>query len=243
MRRVVFAAVVGLAALGAVGCESTQSRSARLSKELGDQRTIEKGLKVKKLDRDIEVDATDVITDANGTVVIATLRSRAPGPLASVPLALDVVDAKGGSVYKNNAPGLDRSLTSAVLLEPGRNQYWINDQVVAVGEPKSAEVRAGVGGAPVKGKLPVIDAPPPVLENDATSGLAATGRVVNKSDIEQRDLIVNVLARSGGRIVAAGRAVVRKLRPGKDAKYQAFLIGKPAEDAQLEASAPPTRLK
>jgi len=243
LRRAVLAGACLAVVATTAGCESTQSKSARLESESGKNLATERtGLKVAKLADGVKVGETAVITDVNGTAVVVTLRNDNKEALAQVPLALEVVDAKGKSVYDNSAPGLGTSLISAALLPAGKDQIWIHDQVVPVGKPDDAKARAGTGGEEIKGELPRIDVPDPKLETDPTSGLAAVGKVVNKSDTEQKDLVVNVVAREGGKIVAAGRAIVRRLKANKDATYQAFLIGK-AEGAQLEASAPPTTLK
>ena len=45
----------------------------------------------------------------------------------------------------------------------------------------------------------------------------------------------------GGRIVAAGRGQIRRVKPGKRARYQIFFIGNP-KGASLALSAPPTTL-
>jgi hypothetical protein len=45
----------------------------------------------------------------------------------------------------------------------------------------------------------------------------------------------------GGRIVAAGRAVLPEVGAGQRAPFQVFFIGSP-QGAQLQASAPPTTL-
>ena len=221
-------------------CESTQSRSARLRAE-AKSRAPEKGLKVTKLAPGVKVASTALLSDPNGTALVVELRNSSKRSLAAVPLAVDIADGKGASVYRNDTPGLETSLVSAALLPARRTEVWINDQVTATGTPERAKARAGVGGRVLKAAPPRIVVRVPRLQRDPTSGLAATGRIVNRSKIDQRDLVVNVVARKGGRIVAAGRAVVRRLRAGQDARYQAFLIGK-ADGARLQASAPPTTL-
>ncbi len=47
------------------------------------------------------------------------------------------------------------------------------------------------------------------------------------------------VARRGGRIVAAGRAIVPLVKPGKKAKFNLFFIGNP-KGARVTLSAPPT---
>jgi hypothetical protein len=222
-------------------CESTQSRSARLRKA-AKSRVAERGLEVTKLAAGVKVASTALVSDPNGTALVVELRNTSRRALAAVPIAVDLADGGGASVYKNDAPGLETSLTSAALLPPRRSTVWVDDQVTPSGTPKRVRARAGAGGRVLRARAPQIVAAAPKLEDDPTSGLAAVGRVVNRSKVDQRDLVVNVVARKGRRIVAAGRAVVRRLKAGAGTRYQAFLIGK-AKGAQLEASAPPTTFK
>lgn len=78
---------------------------------------------------------------------------------------------------------------------------------------------------------------------DSASGVEASGTVVNRSRVEQRLLVVSCIARKGGRIVAAGRAQIERLKVGpKKVPYHVFFIGDP-RGAQLSVSAPPTILE
>ena len=63
--------------------------------------------------------------------------------------------------------------------------------------------------------------------------------MTNRSDVEQRRLVVACVARRGGRVVAAGRAIVNRLAPGKSASYHVFFIGDP-RGARMTVVAPPT---
>jgi len=74
---------------------------------------------------------------------------------------------------------------------------------------------------------------------EGTGGAAVAGTVTNSSAIAQRKLVVFATARRGGRVVAAGRAVVPKLAAHASAPFQAFLIGD-ARAAKLAASVPAT---
>ena len=68
------------------------------------------------------------------------------------------------------------------------------------------------------------------------------GTVRNRSTVTQQDLVVYAVARRGGKIVAAGRAVLPEVAAGASVPFQAFLVGEPS-GARLEASAPPTTLR
>jgi hypothetical protein len=66
--------------------------------------------------------------------------------------------------------------------------------------------------------------------------------VHNRSSVAQQSLVVDVLARRGPAIVAAGRAVLPEVGAGGSSAFQAYLVGTPS-GARLEASAPPTTLR
>jgi len=240
MSRTTSAVLLLALATGAAGCESTQSKSARLEGQAG-KSVDEKGLKVTERARGVQVRSTALLTDPNGTALIVELRNTGSRALARVPLAVNVKGPGGASVYRNDVPGLETSLVSAALLPARATQVWVNDQIAATGPAKSARALAGAGGREIKGDLPRLSVSGLKLENDETSGLAAVGRVRNRSAVEQRDLVVSVVARRGKRVTAAGRAVVRRLKAEGGANFTAFLIGD-AKGARLEATAPPTTL-
>jgi hypothetical protein len=51
--------------------------------------------------------------------------------------------------------------------------------------------------------------------------------------------VVYAVARKGGRIVAAGRAVLPEVAPGASIPFQAYFVGNPS-GARIQASAPAT---
>ncbi len=234
-------ALLAVAAVGVSGCESTQSKSARL-RAASKSRRAETGLKVTRPAPGVKVTSTQLLTDPNGTALVVELRNTTKRTLAGVPLAVNLADRSGTSVYRNDTPGLERSLVSAALLPARASTLWVNDQVTASGKPAKATARPGAGGKVVRAAAPRLTISALKAETDPTSGVAATGTVTNHSKVDQRDLVVNVVARRGGRVTAAGRAVVRRLKAGGHTRFQAFLIGT-AKGARLSASAPPTTLR
>jgi hypothetical protein len=231
----------GVACLAISGCESTQDKSARLAKS-GSKPFAEKGLRVTRSSSSVKVGGSWVLTDQNGTAVVADLHNDSKRALAGVPVAINVLDGKSHSVFRNNAPGLEPSLTSTSLIEPGQTVAWVNDQVVPAGTPKKVKVRIGVEKGTAPAKLPHIGLSSASLEDDPTSGVNAAGYVKNDSAIEQRKLVIFCVARRGARVVAAGRAGVARLKPGKRARFHVFFIGNP-RGAKLELAAPPTVLQ
>ena len=73
------------------------------------------------------------------------------------------------------------------------------------------------------------------LLNDPVSGISALGKVVNHSKLLQRRLPVFCVARRGNAIVAAGRAILEKVKPSKPASFQVFFIGNPRGAAHRPA--------
>ena len=57
--------------------------------------------------------------------------------------------------------------------------------------------------------------------------MAAVGFAANRSKVEQRKLVIFAVARKGGRVVAAGRAQINRVKPRKRTRYTIFFIGNP----------------
>jgi hypothetical protein len=231
----------GVACLAMSSCESTQDKSARLAKQ-GSKPFQEKGLHVTRESSTVKVGKTWVLSDANGSAAVVELKNDSKRTLAGVPVAIDVLDAHGHSVFKNDAAGIEPSLTSVSVLQPGQDMDWVNDQVAPAGTPEKVKAQVGVDKGRAPAKLPRIGLTSAKLEVDPTSGVNAAGYVKNDSAVEQRKLVIFCVARKGNRVVAAGRAGVPRLKAGKRARFHVYFIGNP-RGAQLVLSAPPTTLQ
>lgn len=222
-------------------CESTQTKSARLSAQAGDLKT-QRGVRIARASKVVKVQRATVLRDANGTAAVVALRNTSKRTQARVPLLIDVRGEGGKSVFKNDDPGLDPALTGVSVLLPGQQLLWVNDQVLASAAARRVRVKVGPqrGKAPVK--LPRLELAPPQLESDPTSGVLAVGKVTNRSAVEQRNLVIFAVARKGKRVVAAGRGAIERLKPRASATYQVFFIGNP-QGARLTLAAPPTTLR
>jgi hypothetical protein len=227
-------AMVAVVALSA--CQSTQSRSAELEKEGSSVLLESEGLKVTKANPDVEVVSTTVLSEPEASVVVVEVHNDSGQNLVDVPIALDVLDDKGKSVYKNDAPGLEQALVAIPYLPANSDSVWVNDQILATGKPAKAEVKVGVGGGTFSGELPAIEVSEPKIEG----GRVASGHVVNRTGEDQQRLILYAVARKGDEIVAAGRAAFEHLKPDtKELPYHVYFVGD-ANGANVTISQFPT---
>ncbi|HXR30485.1 MAG TPA: hypothetical protein VN752_05045 [Solirubrobacterales bacterium] len=227
-------------ALVASGCESTQDKSAKIAAELGPV-TQEKGLRIDERSRDVRVVDTALIGDANGDAVVVELHNDSNRDLAEVPLLIDVLDAKGKSVYRNDIPGIEPALAAVPFIPAGGEVAWVHDQVLATGEPAKVEVTVGADAEEASGARPEVSVSTPQLESDPYTGVAAGGEVINESGEDIERLLLYAVARDGGMIVAAGRGAIEPLKDKpKPVAYNVFFIGDP-KGAEVTVTEFPTR--
>jgi hypothetical protein len=223
-------------AIGLSGCESTQEKSAQLEKSAKHERLALQGVSVSKQSPDVQTLGTEVVHGHEGNAVVVHLRNSTSKPILSAPIEITALDAKGKTIYQNNAPGEDQSLTK-VSLQPGAESVWIDDQVHTESAPASATAKVGEGTHP-SGQTPKLTVEGLQLSGEGSEA-SAEGSVKNRSSTTQDNLVVFVLARKDGKVVAAGRAVLPEVLPGASDSFQIYFVGDPS-GAKLEASAPPT---
>jgi len=240
MRVLFVVALVVLAAGLLAACESTQDKSRKLAAE-GKGLLSEHGVAVTKRSKDVKVVSTSVVQDENGTAVVVNLRSTSKQPLTQLPISIDVTGAGRKSLFRNDQPGLEPTLAHVPLVLPGSTLAWVNDQVTADSKPRAVLAKVGEGKGVSAARIPRVTLSRPHLQDEPVSGVDAVGFAANRSKVEQRKLVVFAVARRGGRVVAAGRAQIPRLKVGKRAKFTAFFIGNP-RGARLELSAPPSTL-
>jgi hypothetical protein len=231
-----------LAVLTLSACESTQDKAKEIQAQNAKLLASEHGISVTKPSKDVEVLGTTLLHDQYGDAIVVEVRNQSNQTLVNMPILIDVRDAKGKSVYRNDLPGLDPALTHLPVLRPGETFDWVNDQLSPSGTPKSANVKVGPPEGSAPKKLPEIEVGPAHLENSA-SGILARGKVTNKSQIDQLKLVLFAVARSGGKIVAAGRGQFKNLKAGGNpGDYNIFFIGDP-RGAEVTVTAPPSVLQ
>jgi len=223
-----------LAALALSGCGTTQEESAKLEKTAKHFALAHKGLTIARASTQVHVLEATVVHDSEGAAAAVTVRNASSHTLRSVPTAITVRSAGGQTLYQNNAPGLEAALTQISSLPAHGTVTWVDDQVPTAGGPASVSAIAGEV-PPASGPEPRVEVQGAHLAEASTGEVSGTVR--NSSSVAQQRLVVYVPARRGGKIVAAGRAILGEVAAGAPVPFHAFLVSSPA-GAQLEASAP-----
>jgi hypothetical protein len=224
---VALGAALLLVALSTAACESTADKSARIAKAGRDAFRDAGTLKIRP-SPDLRVARAAVVRGAGGAVAAAVeIRNAGADGRRDVPVLVDVRDAHGASLYKNDARGLQPALQRIASVRGHRTAWWVNDQVTAAGTPRS--VTARVGAAPAAARVPSLKLADVHFDDDAT-GRYLTGTVTNSTNSPLRQVPVFAVALKGRRVVAAGRAFVAKLQPKatkKPARFRIYLVGDP----------------
>jgi hypothetical protein len=239
-RRTGAAGLVVLAAAGLSACESTADKSAAIAAA---GRAAVKGrgtLEVVHRNRQVRVARAVIVRGAGGAVAAAVeLRNGGAEAQRDVPVLIDLRDAAGTSVYRNDAVGLQPALQRLTLIRAHASAWWVNDQVTAARRPRAVRVR--VGGAPTATTPPAVTLAGVHFDADAT-GRFLTGTVVNRSAAVMHEVPVFAVALRGRRVVAAGRALVPKLPAAgapKPTHFRLFFVGEP-RGARLALTVAPT---
>ncbi len=224
------------------GCQSTQDKAEDVQAQNEQALAAEEGVEVTEENQAVKVIGTTLLHDQYGDAVVVELQNTSNEPQVNLPILIDLLDAKGQSVYKNDVPGLDPALTHLPLIMPGETFAWVNDQLSPTGTPKTVKAKVGVSGESAPAKIPEIAVGPATVVTDP-NGIVAQGTVTNQSQLDQLKLVLYAVARAGGKIVAAGRGQFKALKAeGRPGKYDIFFIGDPG-GAEVEVTAPPSTLE
>ncbi|HUH80679.1 MAG TPA: hypothetical protein VLZ06_05065 [Solirubrobacteraceae bacterium] len=233
-------ALAVLAALALAGCETTAEESARLeraakrSQHVSEAREPLKALLAAPPSSKVVVRGTAIVHTAEGTAAVVTVHNLTASTLRKVPILIYVKDSTGRSLYTNNQPGISVTLTSVPSVPGGGSVDWVDDQVQAAGTPAGVFAKLGEGGG---GSSP-LHVSAHVSEQNASGG-TVEGTVSNPTATVEQEVVVYGVARRGGRVTAAGRAVLTEVPAHGASHMQLFLIGDPS-GAKLQLSAAPT---
>ena len=222
-------------------CESTEQESAKIGRE-GKQLVAGQGaLKLGAVNHGVRVSQVTLVSGAGRTAVAAMLTGTATRAQLDVPVLVEVTGARGKVLYSNEKGGLEASLQRMALLRSGQGEWWVDDQVLGSQGATNARLRVGTGSPARAGSTPATlsTTSPHVAEEGGVGVLSAN--LVNHSATAQSKVPVFAVAVRGGRVVAAGRAVVGALsgHPGASVPFQIFLVGK-ATGANVELTVVPT---
>jgi hypothetical protein len=242
------AAAAVLAALALSGCETTQEKSAKLARvaklrEAGEAKHAKQQqhlLTIARVSRKVSVAGVVLLRSSEGLAAVVTLENHSSTAVREAPVRINVRDQHGRSLFTNEAAGQAPPLVSASLIPAHGRFDWIDDQVPL--NNGASSVTAQVGEAPTSdGAVPKLTVTGAHMTEDPTSGPGAEGEVVNHSAVSQRELVVYAVVRRGGKVVAAGRAIVPEAPAGASTRFQLFFIGD-ARGGTLEVEAPPSTL-
>lgn len=239
-RWVIALALAVLAGVSLTACQSSQDKAAKLREEA--IANAPKPLTIPHPNKNVKVLDTALLHDQYGDAIAVDVKNETKQTLINVPILVDLRGAKGKTVFENNAAGAATALNHIPVLKPGETFTWVNDQLQPTQPAKSAKVTIGQPETKAPAQLPELAISPPRLGHDI-SGTKVSGTVTNKSHIDQTQLTLYAVARSGGRIVAAGRGAIKKLKVGtKASNYVIFFIGNP-ESGDVTVEAPPVNVK
>jgi hypothetical protein len=230
------------AALLLCSCQSTQERSAELQRSAKHDVLATQGVSVGKENPSVQVLQSAVVRSGETAAVVVALRNTSSHALENAPIEVTVRDAHGTVLYQNNASGLEPSLTTVSLLQPGQETIWVDDQVTASGAPTSASALVGEARQG-SGSIPQLSVAGAHLSAEAGAEATLSGTVANHSQTTQQNLVVYAVARRASKIVAAGRAVIPEVtastNAGTNVPFQIYFVGDPG-GAQIQTSAPAT---
>lgn len=240
-RRTTAVGLAVVAPLGLAACESTADKSARIARE-GKRAVQATGrLEVRRPNPDVRAVRAVVVRGAGGTAAAAVeLRNRGARAQADVPVLIDVRDAKGASVYRNDMLGLQPALQRIASVRGGASAWWVNDQVLASTPPRT--VRARIGTARSVARAAEVVLSDVHFDSDAT-GRFLTGTATNRSAAVVRNVPIFGVALHGHKVVAAGRALLPKVPPAaarkKPLHFRLFFVGDPRGARVVLTVAPP----
>jgi hypothetical protein len=236
LKRALVVVVCGALTVALAACESTENESATIEREASKSREAEPGaLKLGAANKTVRVSDATLISSGGQKAVAVKLTSTAAHDQRQLPVLVEVTAAAGKIAYTNQI-GVEPALQHISQLRAHSSAWWVDDQVLANQTTRAVRVRVGSGKTQSHDSLPLLTAK---LANAAPgqSG-SVSGVLVNHSRVAQKKVPVYVVALRGGKVVAAGRALVASLagRPGASAPFKVTLVGSPA-GAKIELTA------
>lgn len=240
LKRALFVAGCGVLTVTVSACESTEDESARIGREAGPLAAGPAALKLGAVNHGVRVSDVTLVKGSGRTAVAARFTASSSRPQLNVPVLVNVTGAAGKVLYTNETGGIEASLQRVSLLRPHQSAWWVDDQVLVSQSTTGVKVRVGTGKSPRPGaKLPQLSTRGARLGDQG--GLSVlSGKLINGSSKAESKVPVFAVGLRGGKVVAAGRAIVTELpgHAGASVPFQIFLVGNPA-GAKFELTAVP----
>jgi hypothetical protein len=225
MRAAAALAAAGTIVVGASACQTTQELSAKIGAKIGHQSAIAGTTRLGALNRSVRVERIALLTSSGQTAVALALTNTSASAQAAFPVLIDVRDAGGRTVYRNDTHGIEPSIQQLALLAPHATAWWVDNEVLASGGvPKSVSAQLGAPTATAPASVPEITAKD-VSASDSFPGPHISLTVDNSSSVAQTQLPVYVVALRAGAVVGAGRGIVPALAPGHSAALSVPMVG------------------
>jgi hypothetical protein len=242
MRAAAALAAAGTILIGAAGCETTQERSAKIALRLGHQNAIASTTKLGAVNRDVRVSETALLSSGGETAVALELTNTGSQAQTDFPVLVDVVDAQGRSVYRNDTKGIEPSIQQLALLPAHATAWWVdNDLLASGGVPKTVSATIGASTQSAPATVPAITTKD-IRASNSFPGPHVSVIVENRSAIAQTQLPIYAVALSGGRVVGAGRGIVPGLAAGASTQVQVPMVGT-VNGSTISLTVPPTSLR
>jgi hypothetical protein len=239
VKRTAVALLCASTASGLAACESNQERSAAIGRKGKHEIAASTAFKLGAANADVSVLSTTLIDGVGGAQAVAVQLRDTGAAQADVPVLLQARRGAGAPLYSNATAGLQPSLQQIALLTPGQPVWWVDDQVLGAPSQASLSVRVGTGRPAAK--VPSVTASATALASQG-AGTYLTGTLTNRSGVAQPNLPVFAVGERGGKVVAAGRAIVPRLPASATpvpAAFKVFFVGNPA-GAQISVTVAPT---
>jgi hypothetical protein len=227
--------------IGASGCETTQELSAKIGRKLGHQSADAGTTSLGAANRTVRVERSALVGSGGQYAVALELTNSGAQAQSDFAVLIDVLDAGGKSVYRNNTKGIEASIQGLSLLPAHATEWWVDNEVLAsAGPPTSVSVAVGTSTGSVAATIPLLTTRR-VSASDSFPGAHVSATVENRSRVAQSELAVYAVALRGGKVVGAGRGIVAALAPGASAQVEIPMIGS-VDGSTIALTVAPTKL-
>jgi hypothetical protein len=209
----------------ASGCQTTQQLSARIARKLSHQSAKTTVTALGAANRDVRVLRAVLVGSGGQSAVAVQLTNTSARAQVDFPILIDVRDAKGVSVYRNDTKGIEPSIQQLALLPPHTTAWWVDNEVLGnAGVPTSVTAAVGAPTGTASG-APAAITTSGVSADNSFPGPHVSLTVHNSSAVAQTQLPVYAVSLRGNQVDGAGRGIVPMLAAGASAQVLVVMTG------------------